>query len=84
MINIEVKIVGSNCKNGNHLYKNLTKVIKSLKDKKIKIIKEDSNSSLQKYNIKNKPGLIIEDKLICEGKVLNEKEIIRILNVVYC
>ena len=84
MINIEVKIVGSNCKNGSHLYKNLTKVIKRLKDKKIKIIKEDSNSSLQKYNIKNKPGLIIEDKLICEGKVLNEKEIIRILNVVYC
>ena len=59
MINIEVKIVGSNCKNGNHLYKNLTKVIKSLKDKKIKIIKEDSNSSLQNYIIIKKHVIII-------------------------
>ena len=81
MINIEVKIVGSNCKNGSHLYKNLTKVIKSLKDKKIKIIKEDSNSSLQKYNIKNTPTLIINGNKVSEGKVLTTREIYKILSM---
>lgn len=80
---IKVKIVGSDCKNGNQLYKNLNKAINTLKDKKIEIIKEDDTSSLLKYNIKNKPGLVIEDKLVSEGKVLNERELQRLLNITY-
>lgn len=80
---IKVKVVGSNCKNGNQLYKNLNKVINTLKNKQIEVIKEDNNSSLLKYNIKNKPGLVIEDKLISEGKVLNERELQRLLSISY-
>ncbi len=80
---IKVKIVGSNCKNGNQLYKNMQKAINDIKNRDIELQREDSQNSLLKYNIKNKPALIIDDKLICEGKVLNERELTRILNISY-
>ena len=34
-----------------------------------------------KYNIKNTPGLIINEKKISEGKVLNDREILRMIKV---
>ena len=80
---IKVKIVGSNCKNGNQLYKNVKKAINDIKNRDIELQREDSQNLLLKYNIKNKPALIIDDKLICEGKVLNERELTRILNISY-
>lgn len=80
---IKIKIIGSNCKNGNQLFKNTQKAINVIKNKEIQLTKEDADSSLQRYNIKNKPGLVIDDKLICEGKVLNERELSRLINLSY-
>ena len=65
---MEIKIIGTNSSNRLKLIKN----IKKATDNKINIqLLEKDN----KYNITNTPALIINDKLISQGKVLNEREI---------
>ena len=41
----------------------------------------EGDEYLNKYNIKNIPGLIINEKKVCEGKVLNDREILRMIKV---
>ena len=65
---MEIKIIGTNSSNRLKLINN----IKKATDNKINIqLLEKDN----KYNITNTPALIINDKLISQGKVLNEREI---------
>ena len=64
---MEIKVIGTNSSNRLKLIKN----IKKATDNKINIqLLEKDN----KYNITNTPALIINDKLISQGKVLNERE----------
>lgn len=77
---MKIEIIGSNCKNGMQLYKNIQKATKNYED--IEVIKDDEVNSLKKHNIKNKPGLLINDKLICEGKVLTEREISKLVSLI--
>ena len=61
---MEIKVIGTNSSNRLKLIKN----IKKATDNKINIqLLEKDN----KYNITNTPALIINDKLISQGKVLN-------------
>ena len=62
---MNIKIIGYNCSNGMKLKKNISKI----------------DEYLNKYNIKNIPGLIINEKKVCEGKVLNDREILRMIKV---
>lgn len=75
-MNIEIKIIGSKCKNGIKLIKNIRKLncdinfdIKELNDE----------YSLKKYNIKNIPAIIIDDKIVSSGKILSERELCKML-----
>lgn len=77
---MKIEIIGSNCKNGMQLYKNIQKATKNYED--IEVIKDDEVNSLKKHNIKNKPGLLINDKLICEGKALTEREISKLVSLI--
>ena len=71
---MEIKIIGTNYSNRLKLIKN----IKKATDNKINIqLLEKDN----KYNITNTPALIINDKLISQGKVLNEREIKKFIEV---
>ena len=71
---MEIKIIGTNSSNRLKLIKN----IKKATDNKINIqLLEKDN----KYNITNTPALIINDKLISQGKVLNEREIKKFIEV---
>ena len=71
---MEIKVIGTNSSNRLKLIKN----IKKATDNKINIqLLEKDN----KYNITNTPALIINDKLISQGKVLNEREIKKIIEV---
>lgn len=45
------------------------------------LIEENSDTYLKKYNIKNIPGLIIDDKLVSQGKVLSEREIGKLIAI---
>ena len=71
---MEINVIGTNSSNRLKLIKN----IKKATDNKINIqLLEKDN----KYNITNTPALIINDKLISQGKVLNEREIKKFIEV---
>ena len=71
---MEIKVIGTNSSNRLKLIKN----IKKATDNKINIqLLEKDN----KYNITNTLALIINDKLISQGKVLNEREIKKFIEV---
>jgi len=74
---MNIKIVGFNCSNGIKLKKNISKI----SDCEIDLELLDGEEYLNKYNIKNIPGLIINEKKVSEGKVLNDREILRMIKV---
>ncbi len=72
---IEVKIIGSNCSNGIKLKKMVNRASEEIESEVIiKDIEKDS-----KYGITNFPALIINEKLVSEGKVLTVREIKKLL-----
>lgn len=71
---MEIKIIGSNCKNGMQLYKMASRAAENSKEE-INIEKLDDKNSINKYGIKNIPGLVIDEKLVSQGKVLTDREI---------
>lgn len=78
---MEIKIVGKNCSNRNKLFKNLGKSLENVKTKvEIELLEDKKYEDM--YNVSNTPALVINDKVVSQGKVLNEREIknfIRIL-----
>lgn len=72
-----IKIIGYNCSNGIKLKKNISKI----NDCEINLELLEGDEYLNKYNIKNVPGLIINEKKVSEGKVLNDREILRMIKV---
>ena len=77
---MNVKIIGSESSNIIKLLKNLNKAIDSLKMHVTPTIEKDERS-IKNYNITNTPALIINNKVISQGKVLTEKEIVKFLKV---
>ncbi len=78
---MKIKIIGGNSSNRMKLQKNVMKVVESL-EKNIDVEILDSEKEISKYSVTNTPGLVINEKLVSQGKVINEKEIknfIRIL-----
>ena len=74
---MKIKIVGYNCSNGIKLKKNISKINEC--DIDLELLEGDEY--LNKYDIRNIPGLIINEKKVCEGKVLNDREILRMIKV---
>ena len=77
---MNVKIIGSESSNRIKLLKNLNKAIDSLKMHVTSTIEEDERR-IKNCNITNTPALIINNKVISQGKVLTEKEIVKFLKV---
>ena len=73
---MNIKIIGSNCSNGIKLKKLLLKVANNY-DGDVDIELKDDQESMRKYNIKNIPGLVINGKKFSEGKVPNDREILK-------
>ena len=71
---MEIKIIGSNCKNGMQLYKMATRAVENSRNE-VNIQKLDDKTSINKYGVRNIPGLVINEKLISQGKVLTDREI---------
>lgn len=75
---MKIKIIGSDCSNGMKIIKNIKKLNKDGKyDLSIDLI---SSVDKDKYQIKNIPALFVDDKMICSGKVLSDRELSRIFN----
>lgn len=75
-ISIEIKVVGSKTHNGIKLIKNIRKINSDIN---IDVKEINDVNYLKKYNIKNTPGLIINNNVVSEGKVLTTREISKIL-----
>lgn len=75
---MNIKIVGSNCKNGMQLYKMASRAVEELEEN-IEVEKLNDKNSINKYGVKNIPGLIINNRLVSEGKVLTSREITKLL-----
>ena len=71
---MEIKIIGTNSSNRIKLIKNIKKATDNNID--IKLVEKDN-----RYNITNTPALVINDKIISQGKVLNEREIKKFIEV---
>lgn len=81
--NIEVKLIGSNCSNGRRLKKIIERV--SFQTKTPVIINELNNKNDQKkYNISMIPALIVDNKIISQGKILSDKEIKKLITNPIC
>jgi len=72
MLIINIKLIGANSHNGIKMKKILERTIDN-SDIDINLIISDDDKN--KYNIKNYPGIIINDTLVSQGKVLSEREI---------
>lgn len=71
---MEIKVIGTNSSNRIKLIKNIKKATDNKID--IKLVEKDN-----RYNITNTPALVINDKIISQGKVLNEREIKKFIEV---
>lgn len=76
-----IKIIGSNCSNGIKL-KKMVERFKCDYDYDVNIKILDNMEEIKSHKVKNIPGLMIEDQLVSEGKVLTVREISRLVNEV--
>ena len=62
------------------LLKNVGKAMEKIKGKiSVSLLEEDEDA--RKYNVSNVPALIINEKVISQGKILNEKEIANFIRI---
>lgn len=71
---IHIKIIGSNCSNGIKLSKMVYRAVSELGGK----YRIDNIESDKKYGITNYPGLIVDGKVVSQGKVLTVRELKKI------
>ena len=77
---MEIKIIGQESSNRMKLLKNVGKAMEKIKGKiSVSLLEEDEDA--RKYNVSNVPALIINKKVISQGKVLNEKEIANFIRI---
>ena len=75
---IEIKIVGSNCSTGKRLKNMIIQVSKKM-NKDVKIEELNHNTDKKNYNVSMIPALVINDRIISQGKILSDKEIKRLI-----
>ncbi len=75
---IEIKIIGANCSNGMRLKKIIKRVEEQIKVP-VNICELNSNSDKKKYNIHMIPAIVVDDKIISQGKILSDKEIKKLI-----
>ena len=77
---MEIKVLGKNSSNRMKLLKNIEKGTSNEKGN-IEVTLLEDEKYLSKYGISNTPALVINDKVISQGKILTEKEIKHYLKI---
>lgn len=75
---VTIKILGSGCANCKELEKNAKKAVKMLSIE-AEVIKVTDHKEFSAYGILATPGLVINEKLVSGGRVLEEAEIVTFL-----
>jgi small redox-active disulfide protein 2 len=75
---MNIKVLGPGCAKCHDLLKNTREAIKDIG---IDATIEDVNDirKIISYNVISTPGLVIDEKVVSTGKVLNKKELIQII-----
>ena len=71
---MEIKVIGKNSSNRMKLLKNIERGTANEKGN-IEVTLLEDEKYLSKYGISITPALVINDKVVSQGKVLTEKEI---------
>lgn len=77
---MEIKVLGKNSSNRMKLLKNIEKGTSNEKGN-IEVTLLEDEKYLSKYGISNTSALVINDKVISQGKILTEKEIKHYLKI---
>ncbi|MDK2780857.1 MAG: hypothetical protein PWP61_1154 [Trichococcus sp.] len=75
---MEIKILGTGCKNCINLTKNTEEALQEL-GMEATITKVTDMKDIAKYGIMRTPGLVIDEKVVSYGKVASVKEIEELL-----
>ena len=78
MIDELIKVIGSNCPIGRRLMKQIKDVCKN-NHKEVDILELNQNKDKIEYNIHMIPAIVIDDKIISQGKTLSDKELKRLI-----
>lgn len=76
---MEIKILGSGCKNCVNLAANAKEALDNL-GVNGEIIKVTDFKEIASYGIMRTPGLVVDGKVVSSGKVLSAQEIAEIIN----
>ena len=75
---MEIKIIGKNSSNRMKLLKNVEKALETKENIcNIQILENDKYKQI--YHVVNTPALLIDGKVISQGKILTEREIKRFI-----
>lgn len=76
----EIKLIGAKTKNGLKLKKVMERVIEDNEINIPLVVSDDIDNKIKnKYNIKEVPCIIIDDKIVSQGRVLTDREFKKIL-----
>ena len=72
---MEIKILGKNSSNRIKILKHLERCLKNIGVNPINLTIVEDDSEIKKYHVSNTPSIVINDKVVSEGKILTEKEL---------
>ena len=72
---MEIKILGTGCARCRQLEKTVQEVVKEL-GIDAEVAEEKDMNKIMKYPILMTPGLVIDEKLVCSGRVPTKAEVI--------
>lgn len=75
---LEIKVLGSGCKNCVKVFDEVNKVVKEM-DVEANVIKEESIQEIMKYGVMRTPGLVINEKVKSFGKIPKSEEIMKFI-----
>lgn len=78
IIIVDIKLIGANSRNGLKMKKVIERAMED-SDLDINLILLDDDESKIRYKVKNFPGIVVDEKLVSEGKVLTEREFKKVL-----
>lgn len=74
----EIRIVGFGCRRCSELHERVTQVVRLLATE-VRVVRDDDILSPMRFGLLALPGLIVDGKIICAGRVPSVDELTRLL-----